>query len=82
MIIILRAYARKVYGKELEQLTHKEFHDLVSMVMPGREKLVEKIYWSSEEKEALAEPIEPGSLKNRVPYPAIEQRNSKAILFI
>ncbi len=80
---MLRAYARKVYGKELEQLTRRELHDLVSMVMPGREKLVEKIYWSSrEEEEALAEQIEPSSLKNQVPYPAIEQRNSKAILFI
>ncbi len=71
-----------MYGKELEQLTRQELHNLVSTVMPGREKLVEKIYWSSREEETLAEQIEPGSLKNRVPYPAIERRNNRATLFM
>jgi len=71
-----------MYGKELEQLTRQELHNLVSTVMPGREKLIEKIYWSSREEEALTEQIEPGSLKNRIPYPAIKQKGNRTALFI
>ncbi len=55
MRILLGAYARRVLGKHLCELSRQELYNLVTMIMPSSGLVVERIYeWSDRKQEEPA----------------------------
>ena len=47
LYVILNTHSKRVFGKNVENLNYEEFRQLVSQVMPGQERILENIFFST-----------------------------------